>query len=290
MCASRCDCSQAITAAAEQHATFIEISAHPTLTHAITETLESTHHHSIGTLWRDGDDTVSFHTNLNSTHIAQPPRTPHPPEPHPVLPTTPWHHTQHWITTENRVTATVSAPRPGTLLGEHMPVATTPPAHLWQARLVPEAKPYQGIVHDGILFVLQTLSAAAAECDASILSDVRFEHPIVIDQPRVIQVVADGQSVTVSSSPAADTGTRRWVRHVSARITHRHDEPEGRRNSAGHDIDGYETVSVDDGQLFGWSIGSCRSAPGRLHADVELARSVDGRIARRRRSPRWYGG
>ena len=39
------------------------------LTHAITETLESvTHHHSIGTLWRDSDDTVSFHTNLNTTH------------------------------------------------------------------------------------------------------------------------------------------------------------------------------------------------------------------------------
>ena len=86
--------TQAIAAAAEHHATFIEISPHPTLTYAITETLESTHHHSIGTLWRDGDDTVSFHTNLNSTHIAQPPHTPHPPEPHPVLPTTPWHHTQ----------------------------------------------------------------------------------------------------------------------------------------------------------------------------------------------------
>ena len=32
--------SQAITTAAEQHGTFIEISPHPTLTHAITETLE----------------------------------------------------------------------------------------------------------------------------------------------------------------------------------------------------------------------------------------------------------
>ena len=62
--------SQAVAAAAQNHGTFIEISPHPTLTHAITETLESTHHHSIGTLWRDGDDTVSFHTNLNSTHIA----------------------------------------------------------------------------------------------------------------------------------------------------------------------------------------------------------------------------
>ncbi len=66
---------QAITAAAEQHATFIEVSPHPTLTHAVSEaleTLESSHHHSIGTLSRDGDDTVSFHTSFNSTCVVQP--------------------------------------------------------------------------------------------------------------------------------------------------------------------------------------------------------------------------
>ncbi|MGH3561463.1 MAG: SDR family NAD(P)-dependent oxidoreductase, partial [Mycobacterium sp.] len=90
--------SQAITAAARDHTTFIEISAHPILTYAVNDTLESvTHHHSIGTLWRDGDDTVSFHTNLNATHTSHPPHTPHPPEPHPMLPTTPWHHTRYWI-------------------------------------------------------------------------------------------------------------------------------------------------------------------------------------------------
>jgi phthiocerol/phenolphthiocerol synthesis type-I polyketide synthase B len=90
---------QAVTAAGGNHSNFIEISAHPTLIHAISDTLESvTHHHSVGTLWRDADDTVSFHTNLNTTHNTHPPQTPHPPEPHPELPTTPWHHTHHWIT------------------------------------------------------------------------------------------------------------------------------------------------------------------------------------------------
>ena len=176
------------------HATFVEISPHPILTHAITETLEPAHHHSIGTLWRDGDDTISFHTNLNTTHAGPPPQTPHPPEPHPVLPTTPWHHTRHWITIEDRLEAAGSKPRPGTLLGQHIAVATTPPAHLWQARLAPEATPYPGRhrVHGTELVpvsvLLQTLSAAAAEFDASTLADVRFEHPIVVDQPRVIQV------------------------------------------------------------------------------------------------------
>ena len=98
--------SQAVTAAAQDHATFVEISAHPILTHAISDTLDSvTHHHSVGTLWRDGDDTVSFHTNLNTIHISHPPQTPHPVEPHPVLPTTPWHHDHHWVSARASVPA-----------------------------------------------------------------------------------------------------------------------------------------------------------------------------------------
>ncbi|WP_197383073.1 type I polyketide synthase [Mycolicibacterium mengxianglii] len=88
---------QAVTAAARDHCTFIEVSAHPILTHAIGETVEQLgHHHCIGTLSRDGDDTVRFHTNLNATHTTRPPETPHLPEPHPVLPATPWLHSRHW--------------------------------------------------------------------------------------------------------------------------------------------------------------------------------------------------
>ncbi|MBV9580046.1 MAG: SDR family NAD(P)-dependent oxidoreductase, partial [Chloroflexi bacterium] len=90
--------SQAVDAAAQEHGIFIEISAHPILTHAVSDTLDSvTHHHSVGTLWRDGDDTLSFHTNLNTVHTSNPPQISHPVEPHPVLPTTPWHHGHHWV-------------------------------------------------------------------------------------------------------------------------------------------------------------------------------------------------
>ena len=92
---------QAVTAAAGDYTTFVEISAHPILTHAITNTLAvlDGHHHAVASLTRDADDTVSFHTNLNRLHTTQPPRTPHPPEPHPVLPATPWQHNRYWIDT-----------------------------------------------------------------------------------------------------------------------------------------------------------------------------------------------
>ncbi len=286
---------QAITTAAEHHATFIEISPHPTLAHAVSETLESTHHHSLATLSRDVDDTVSFHSNFNSTHVAQPPQLPHPPEPHPVLPSAPWHHTQHWISVEDRVRAAESAPRPGTLLGEHIAVATTPPTHLWQARLAPSTKPYPGPHqnHDvelvPVSVLLQTLSAAATECDASILSDVRFEYPIVVDEPRLIQVVADDETVAVSSSPAAG-GNTHWVRHVSARIARPQEhEAEGStdpRDSGDVEVPGQGTDDTEfadesvtslwrawgsEGRPFDWSISSCRSAGDRLRADVELS-------------------
>ncbi len=93
--------SQAVGTAAATHTTFIEISPHPVLTNAIADTLSAgdsrTHHHSFGTLQRDTDDTVAFHTALNATHTVRPPHTEHPPGPQVPIPTTPWHHTRYWI-------------------------------------------------------------------------------------------------------------------------------------------------------------------------------------------------
>jgi phthiocerol/phenolphthiocerol synthesis type-I polyketide synthase B len=88
---------QAVSAAAADHATFIEISPNPILTHAIDDTLGDVHHHALPTLVRDGDDTVSFHTSRNATHTTHPPVTPHLPEPHTALPATPWRHSRHWV-------------------------------------------------------------------------------------------------------------------------------------------------------------------------------------------------
>ena len=92
----------AVAAAGATHTTFIEISPHPLLTKAISDTLDDPaagngHHHSLPTLQRDANETVSFHTALNATFTARPPLGEHPPEPHPELPHTPWRHTRHWL-------------------------------------------------------------------------------------------------------------------------------------------------------------------------------------------------
>jgi phthiocerol/phenolphthiocerol synthesis type-I polyketide synthase B len=100
---------QAITHAAADHHTFIEISPHPVMTNAITQTLADTHHHSIGTLRRDTNDTHSFHTNLNATYTTHPPSTPHRPGRYVDLPNTPWHHSRHWIDATPTLRATKQA-------------------------------------------------------------------------------------------------------------------------------------------------------------------------------------
>ena len=94
--------SDAIATAGATHGTFIEISPHPLLTKAISDTLTdpdigNTHHHSLATLQRDANDTIAFHTALNATFTVRPPLGEHPPEPHPPLPHTPWRHTRHLL-------------------------------------------------------------------------------------------------------------------------------------------------------------------------------------------------
>jgi len=178
----------------------------------------------------------------------------------------------------------VPAPLPGTLLGEQ--VATTAHEQLWRARLVPEAKPYpgghrvRGVEVVPVSVLLQTLSAAAAQCGASTVCDIRFEYPIVADGQRVIHVVADGESLTVSSSPGADTPANRWTRHVSAHIAERlsDDAPGGADIGEVEDVPGFDGLSIAElqrawgieGQPFGWSVGTCGSTPGGVRAEVSL--------------------
>ncbi len=233
--------TQAVAAAGAQHGTFVEISPNPVLTYAIDDTLTDTHHHTVPTLTRDDDDTVVFHTHLNATHTTRPPVTAHDAEPHIPLPTTPWQHTHHWIPAPTPRRTGAAAPATGTVLGTHTPVAGSASGHLWQARLVTQGRPYPGfrriagvdVVPPSVL--IGTLAAAAAECGAAGVDDVRFDSPLTLDQPRAVQVFADGETVTISSAPAdvADGAEQHWIGNVTARLVHR--IPSGDGIDAGSD-------------------------------------------------------
>ena len=283
---------QAVTAAGVDHHTFIEVSAHPLLTQATLDTLTSAQHGAkylaVGTLQRDADDTITFHTNLNTTHTTRPPRTPHPPEPHAPIPTTTWQHTHHWISAATPARAVASAPAPGTILGEHTTVSSSPPAHLWQARLAPDAKPYpgrhrfHGVEVVPASMVLHAILSAAAELGFSGLSEIRFEQPVLADQQRIIQVVADHESISLASSPAADAPADRWTRHATARLSSppvSAAAPNGSAGDVGHRRENghhNEIPAIDellaqrgvDGRAFAWSVDSWAATSAGVAAAV----------------------
>ncbi|MFM9034353.1 MAG: KR domain-containing protein, partial [Mycobacterium sp.] len=273
--------ADAVAAAGAEHTMFVEVSPNPVVTYAVDDTLADSHHHTLGTLARDADDTLSFHTNLNATHTARPPVTPHGPEPHVPIPTAPWHHTRHWIAPPPRRGTGASAPASGTLLGARTPLAGAMAGHLWQAELLPQAKPYPGsrriagveIVPPSVL--IRTLVAAAAEAGAGGLEDVRFDSPVTVDQPRLVQVFTDGATITISSAATSESEPH-WIRNATARVAGR---PAGEAaepdSGADHALDPsaveqFHSTWGIEGQTFEWSVDAHEAMPGRLRTDIAL--------------------
>ena len=194
--------TQAVTSAAEQHTTFIEISPHPLLTYAIADTLADRHHHSLGTLQRDADDAHEFHTSLNAAHTSQPPPTPHRPEPHPRVPNSPWHHTHHWFSTGDQVRPTGSSSARivfvHPLLGEHVRLLEEPERHAWLSDTGTAALPWLGdhrvknvAALPGAAYCEMALAAAEQIFpEGSQVRDVEFEELLLLDEHTEISAVA----------------------------------------------------------------------------------------------------
>ncbi len=223
-CASRCGSARPSPPPAQQHTTFVEISPHPVLTHAIGETLGETHHHTVGTLLRDTDDTVSFHTNLNTTHTTQPPNTPHPPEPHPVLPLTPWHHSRHWI---NVTSATLSE-------GIHplLGVGVTDPTNgkrVWENRLRPDLLWLGDHVIDemcvlpGAAYAEMALAAVTEASDADdgepwMIRELRLHQVMPVNDETVVATTLTGDQSQARVEISSRSGGSPWVTHASATV------------------------------------------------------------------------
>ncbi|CAN5733999.1 type I polyketide synthase [soil metagenome] len=216
--------SQAVAAAGATNATFIEVSPHPLLTHAIADTLGENHHHSLGTLARDTDDTVTFHTNLNTT---RPPESVHRPEDHlpqplPALPATPWRHAHHRI-------AIGATTRPGThpLLG----IGVTDPTNgirIWESTLGPDVL-WLGDHRVGDACVLP--GAAYAELALAAVTEFfgAGDEPWTIRELSLDQVLllADGTTVVTTlqgdeSKPRVEIRSRTtgsgWTTHATATL------------------------------------------------------------------------
>lgn len=181
--------------------------------------------------------------------------------------------------------ASLSAPAWGTVLGD--PVTGTSHDRLWRARLHPEARPYpvahrvRGVEVVPVSVLLQTLSTAAAETDGATVGAVRFEYPIVADQPKAIHVTADGGALTVWSSSGPDTPEQRWTRHASAQLAEAPvDSPQGDQSAGAEKFDGATIAALQqawgvEGQPFAWTVADCAATPAGVRAAVELPQGAE---------------
>ncbi len=219
---------QGIAALGAEHHTFIEISAHPLLTHAVTDILGSPNHHSLGSLLRDNDDTIVFHTNLNTAHTTRPPQTPHPAEPHPRIPTTPWHHTKHWLTS-----AAAASQRAGDhpLLGIGV-IDPTNGTRVWESELSPdllwlgdhlidELCVLPGAAYAEIALAAVTDAFGAvdeADEDQWMIREVCLDQVLHVSNGTRVVTTLTGDERTCRVEIRTHSGGSRWTKHASATL------------------------------------------------------------------------
>ena len=230
--------SHAVHSAGTEYSNFVEISPHPVLLRAITETLESATParpvRVLGTVNRDDPETLTFHSQLATIRPPADVRarttTTADVDAGRVqlvdLPPTPWLHTDYWMPSgSNRREFTGSHP----LLGMHveLPVGG---GHAWQSDVGTEAHPW---LADHKVYGLPVMPGAgfaeialAAGCEALELP----ARSVEVDRLEVEQMLTlDGQTRLTTQLSDNGDGTGRveiysrsaaggWNRHAVARV------------------------------------------------------------------------
>jgi phthiocerol/phenolphthiocerol synthesis type-I polyketide synthase D len=212
--------SRAVAEAAANHATFVEVSPHPLLTHAINGTLESARPKGDvqvgGTLYRDNPETLTFHTQLaairpSTAKSAKDAETDSGARSFIDLPPTPWQHVRYWTS------ASAAARQPAhahPLLGQHVEMPTGD--HVWQGDVGTDAVPYMvdHIVHGQAVMPATGFAeiALAAGCEALGLPAER----VAVNRVEVEQMLRlDGstRSPPSCSAPTAEARRDPFLRH-----------------------------------------------------------------------------
>ena len=224
--------SQAVAAAGAEHSTFIEISPHPLLSHAITETLAAAtpnkNVHVGATVNRDNPETLTFHTQLAAVRPPVNGITPSNGSSGRLadIPPTPWIHSRYWIA-DRSVGREFRGAHP--LLGMHVELPSGG-AHVWQADVGIELNPWleDHKVHGQPVMPAAGFAeiALAAGCEALGLpvqsvevNRLEVEQMLLLDsQTRVTtQLTRDADdSIRVEIHSRSVGGS--WTRHAFARI------------------------------------------------------------------------
>ncbi|MBP2326086.1 phthiocerol/phenolphthiocerol synthesis type-I polyketide synthase D [Kibdelosporangium banguiense] len=208
--------AQAVDAAYQDgYRTFVEISAHPLLRHAISETVRGAT--VLGTLRRD--EPGSFQANLGAliADSDQPPRT----SGRLIdLPATAWDHTQHWVPP---ISVAPAGDHP--LLGTHCEIPQQD-VHLWRGDLGTLRHPWladhriDGIaVLSGACYVEMAFAAAATVLDRPAeklgLRSVTLHQPLPLTEHTWVTTTCSRDEVLFHTKGPDG----RWILHCSALIT-----------------------------------------------------------------------
>ena len=226
--------SQAVAKAAETHATFVEISPHPLLSHAINGTLESAKPRGgtlvSGTLTRDNPETLTFHTQLATVRppsVAAAGQINSGTKKLIDLPPTPWQHVCYWAapTATNRQPASAHP-----LLGTHVELPNGRD-HVFTAdvgtALVPymlDHKVHGQPVMPGTGFGEIALAAASEALglpatSVSVGVEVEQMLPLAESTQLTTQLTRgekDGDEIRVEIHSRSATGA--WIRHAVAKV------------------------------------------------------------------------
>lgn len=219
--------AQAVTAAAGTHSTFVEVSPHPLLRHAIDGNLAAAGSRGevwvSGTLNRDHPETLTFHTNLAGVH--RPPEKPDAATRLADVPPTPWLHSTFWAA------PTAAQSRPAAahpLLGTHVDMPSGRD-HVWRGDVGTDLIPWLADhkVHGQACMPATGFAemALAAGCEALGLPAtaltvrrVEVEQMLRLDARTEVttQLTRSDDEIRVEiHSRSAD---RIWHRHAVARI------------------------------------------------------------------------
>lgn len=253
--------SQAVTAAAAAHATFIEVSPHPLLSHAINGNLEparpSGDHVVAGTLLRDQPEALSFHTNL----AAVAPPSADAPQPdggvgRAELPPRPWRHVRYWAApvAANRHSADAHP-----LLGIHVELPSGH-GHVWQADVgtdivawMAHHKVHGQVVMPATGFAEMALAAAGEglglPASAVAVDRVEVEQMLRVDDrtevtTRLLHDSDGSDELRVEIHSRAPGGS--WSRHAVARVAPAQSATPAQRPAASPATGGGTTLSPAD--------------------------------------------
>ena len=224
----------AVRAAAEDgHRVFLEISAHPVVTHSISETLADHDDVFVSPLLRrEQPEMATLLANLAALHChgvdigdAGLSRD----EPPVELPRNRWHHRRFWR--EQSAPEGISAGRHDidshTLLGSPISVAGASSMRIWQTRLTRDSRPYPGshpihgveVIPAAVL--LETFMAAGSR---RALTGADLKIPMAVPAAdaghRDVQVVRQGDLIRLASR-GQDDGQyedRHWLTHAEASV------------------------------------------------------------------------